>query len=136
MRRIITLTLALSLLVTSFASENSLILPQKKATEIMIPVGKKGQKISLMDLSQIKVKDYEALSGKKFNLLDKIRFKIAQRELKKDINPDGTFNSKRLELLNKKLAPKPAASEKSHHYLKLMLIFIIVAIVLAIIAIA
>ena len=68
-----------------------------KATEVYVPVGKTGQFISLMELSQINVKDYEALTGKKMKFFDKVNFKIGQRELKKSINHDGTFSKKRIE---------------------------------------
>ena len=68
-----------------------------KATEVYLPVGKKGELISLMDLSQISVKDYEALTGKKMKFINKVNFKIGQRQLKKSINPDGTFSKKKVE---------------------------------------
>lgn len=68
-----------------------------KASEVYLPIGKTGQFISLMELSQIKVKDYEAVTGKKMKFLDKVNFKIGQRELKKSINHDGTFSNKRVE---------------------------------------
>jgi hypothetical protein len=60
--------------------------------------------ISLMDLSRIRVKDFETLSGRKMKFLDKINFKLGQRELKKSINRDGTFNKKSIE----KYLTKPA----------------------------
>ena len=68
-----------------------------KASEVYLPVGKNGQLISLMDLSRIRVKDLEELTGKKMKLVDKISFKIGQRELKKSINSDGSFNKKKIE---------------------------------------
>jgi len=71
--------------------------PSVKATEVYVPIGKTGQFISLMELSEIKVKDYEALSGKKMKLMEKVNFKMKQRELKKNINYDGTFSKKKVE---------------------------------------
>ena len=68
-----------------------------KATEVYLPIGKKGELISLMDLSQMRVKDYEALTGKEMKFINKVNFKIAQRQLKKSINPDGTFSKKKVE---------------------------------------
>jgi hypothetical protein len=65
--------------------------------EVFITVGNTGHLISLMDLSQISVKDFENLSGKKMKFADKVKFKLGQRELRKKINEDGTFNSKQLE---------------------------------------
>jgi hypothetical protein len=68
-----------------------------KANEIYLPVGKTGRLISLMDLSRISVKDFETLAGKKMKFFDKVNFKMGQRELKKSINHDGTFNKKSVE---------------------------------------
>lgn len=133
MRRIITLALFLSFCFAASASGNSLVVPPKKATEIMVPVGNTGKKISLMELSHMKVRDYEAMTGHRLKLVDKLGFKLVQRELKRTINPDGSFNQKKIDVLNKKLAQKPAGSGQSHHYLKLMIIFIILAVVLSII---
>jgi len=65
--------------------------------EVFIPVGNTGHLISLMDLSEISVKDFEKLSGKKMKFADKVKFKLGQRELRKKINEDGTFNSKKFE---------------------------------------
>jgi len=68
-----------------------------KATEVYLPLGKTGQLISLMDLSLIKVKEYESLTGKKMDFLDKVNFRIGQRQLRKCINHDGTFSQKKME---------------------------------------
>ena len=71
---------------TTFATNSIFIKPVKnpvKASEVYLPVGKNGQLISLMDLSQIRVKDLENLTGRKMKLVDKINFMIGQRELKK-----------------------------------------------------
>lgn len=68
-----------------------------RAEEVFLPVGSTGHLISLMDLSRISVKDFEALSGKKMKFLDKVNFKLGQRELKRSINPDGTFNKRSIE---------------------------------------
>jgi len=71
--------------------------PSIKATEVYVPIGKNGQLISLMDLSQISVKEFESLSGKKMKMMEKVKFKMKQRELKKNINYDGSFSKKRVE---------------------------------------
>jgi len=68
-----------------------------RADEVYLPVGTTGRFISMMDLSQISVKDFETLSGKKMKFLDRVNFKAGQRELKKNINPDGTFSKKSIE---------------------------------------
>lgn len=73
------------------------IRPPINADEVYLPVGASGRFISLMDLSRISVKDFETLSGRKMNFFEKLNFKLGQRQLKKEINEDGTFNKKRIE---------------------------------------
>jgi len=68
-----------------------------KANEIYLPVGKTGRLISLMDLSRISVKDFQTVAGIRMKFLDKVNFKMGQRELKKSINPDGTLDKKSIE---------------------------------------
>ena len=68
-----------------------------KASEVFLPIGKSGQMISIEDLSVIKAKDFEELSGKKMRLIDKVGFSMTQKQLRKTINRDGTFNQKKAE---------------------------------------
>jgi hypothetical protein len=75
--------------------------PPVKASDVYVPIGK-GMKISLLELSELNVKDYELLSGKKMTLFDKMVFKKAQKQLKQSINEDGTFNKKKLNKIAKK----------------------------------
>jgi uncharacterized BrkB/YihY/UPF0761 family membrane protein len=103
MKKILALFTMLAFATSTFASF-SVTEPVKKATEIFIPVGKSGMQISLMDLSQIKVKEFESISGKKMKFVDKVGFKIAQRELRNSINSDGTLNSKKLNKIANKMA--------------------------------
>jgi hypothetical protein len=133
MRRLITLTLFISFSFAVFASENTIVVPKKKATEIMVPVGNTGKFVSLMELSHMKVRDYESLSAHRLTLVDKLGFKLAQRQLRRVINADGSLNQKRVAILNGKLAHPPAASEKSRHYFRLFIIFLVVAVGLGII---
>jgi len=99
MRKIITL-LAFIAFVYS-ASSNTFLpsagRPALKADEVYVPIGKTGHLISLADLSQINLKDFEKLSGQKMKFSEKITFKIGQRQLRKSINRDGTFNRKSIE---------------------------------------
>lgn len=137
MKRIITLCVALSIFASSFAAGTSMILVPKKspspnANQIMVPVGKNGEKISLMDLSVMKVKDYEAITGKKMNLSNKLAFRIIQKKLRNNIDANGNLNTKLLMKAAK--ITKKAASDKTHQYLRLWLILLAVAIVLGIIA--
>lgn len=101
MKKTFILFLLIAVFSATYSSTTSVpVSPAKsfvKATEVYVPIGKTGKFISLMELSQIKVKDYQALTGKKMKFLDKVNFKIGQRELKKSINQDGTFSNKRVE---------------------------------------
>lgn len=100
MKKFYGLLFALSLFTFSFASPNVLA-PKKPskldANAIMLPIGKNGQTVSLMDLSRMKVKELEAITGEKMKLVDKIGFLAAQKQLRSSINADGTISSKKLE---------------------------------------
>jgi hypothetical protein len=135
MKQVFTLAIAIAVMATSFAAGTTIVLPKKSpspnANQILLPVGKNGEKISLMDLSVMKTKDYEALTGRKMNLANKLEFKIIQRKLRDNIDANGNINSKMLAKATTKA--KKAASEKTHKYLMLWLIFLGAAIVLGII---
>jgi hypothetical protein len=96
MRKIVLLLAAICLVVSSFAAF-TLETPPLKASEVFITIGKNGEKISLLDLSRMTVKDLQQLTGKKMKFFDKLAFKRAQKQLKNNINYDGTFNSKKIE---------------------------------------
>ena len=95
MKKMLALLVAVSLFSQSFAAV-TVTEPQKKASELFITVGSTGQKISLLDLSSISVKDMEKLTGKKMKFSEKASFKIGQHKLKHSINHDGTINNKKL----------------------------------------
>lgn len=69
----------------------------KKASEIFIPIGKTDKTISLADLTTINFKDFEKLSGRHLNFIDKFEFKLAQRKLRKSIDKNGYIDNKKLE---------------------------------------
>jgi len=98
MKKIIALLMGLFILTGAFASVD-VINPPLKASEIFFPVGKTGQKISLLELSQISVKDFQALMGHKMDLFDRLSFKAAQKKVRNQINLDGTINGKKFEKL-------------------------------------
>jgi len=116
MKKFYGLLIALSLCTVSFASPNVLT-PKKPAkldaNAIMLPIGKDGQSVSLMDLSRMKVKELEAITGEKMKLIDKIGFIVAQKQLRNSINADGTISSKKLE----KVAAKAKADGDSGFHL-------------------
>jgi len=101
MKKTFILFLLIAVFSATYSSTNTIPVSSKnpsiKATEVYVPIGKNGQFISLMELSEIKVKDYEAPAGKKMKFMEKVNFKMKQRELKKNINYDGSFSKKRVE---------------------------------------
>lgn len=96
MRKVIILLLALIFVGNSYASVN-IIEPKLNAAELFFPVGKTGKQISLLELSRISVKDFQALTGHKMNFFDRMGFKAAQKKVRNHINTDGTINSKKFE---------------------------------------
>lgn len=94
MKKFLFLFVALTIFATSFASTGFSYLP-KNAKEIYLPVGK-DLRISLMDLSVIKIKDYEKITGKHLNFIERIGFRAGQKNLRKSISPDGTITNKKL----------------------------------------
>lgn len=94
MKNVFALLLAVSCIVQSFAA--SVVTPPKNASAVLFPIGNNGQTISLLELSQIDVKTFESLSGRYLSFMDRVGFKMAQRDLRKSIREDGTINSKKL----------------------------------------
>lgn len=96
MKKILLLSAAVFILSATFATNNVAVKPAIKASEVYIPIGNTGQKISLLDLSRMTVKDVQAFTGKKMSFTDRMMFKAAQRQLKKNISSDGTIDNKRI----------------------------------------
>lgn len=96
MRKIIILFTTILFLTAASASFN-LVRPPLKASEIFLFVGKTGEKISLMEFSQMKASRFEDLTGKKLNAFNRLGFKLAQHKLRKSIHSDGTIDSKKLQ---------------------------------------
>ena len=101
MKKAIISLVLVALCTSGYPSTSPGSIPKSKfpinASEVYLPVGKTGELISLMELSEISVKDFQKLSGKKMKFGEKLRFKLGQRELRKNINEDGSFNSKKFE---------------------------------------
>src|SRR6476620_8165776 len=101
MKKVIFSLVLVALYSTGYPSTKPGSVPESKfpinSSEVYVPVGKTGNLISLMELSQIRVRDFEKLSGNKMKLGEKVKFKLGQRELRKNINEDGSFNSKKFE---------------------------------------
>ena len=100
MKKLTAFILAIAVLNVSIAvapiADGSIPVPLRKATEIMIPIGKTGQKISLADFSKLTPKEYERIARVKLNFFDRIGYKMAMKNLRKGIAADGTIKNKRL----------------------------------------
>jgi len=89
--------LALAFQLSAFSVKPVHTDPQVKASAVMIPVGKKGQSISLLDLSVISRTDLEKMTGQKMSLPQRLAFKGAQKKLQKSIDDQGYIQSKKLQ---------------------------------------
>jgi hypothetical protein len=99
MKKIVFLLTAICFFSLSFASSTIEPKPSLRADQVLLPLGKGGQTISLEQLSWIKIKDFEKITGKKMKFFEKISFRIAQKQLRNSINRDGTINNKKIKKL-------------------------------------
>lgn len=125
----------LSLLVTfnvAFATTLNTVKPPLKASEIYFPLGKSGELISLQELSVIKIKEFETLTGKKMKFVDKVGFKLSQNKLRNSINLDGTFSRKKVEKYFRKMADGTTGFHSGGFFLGLLvgLIGVIIAYII------
>ena len=104
MRKAVLLFLSVALFSGTFATSISEIKPVLNAKSIMLPVGKTGKKISLMELSQISLSDFEKLTNKKMRFFDRLAFKAGQKKLRKNITEDGTLKKKFEKTLKRMMA--------------------------------
>ncbi len=102
MKKLLVILVAFLFLSNSFANIG-IEAPPLKASQVFIPIGTTGQKISLMELSQISMDNLQALTGRKMDMMEKIAFKAGQKNLRKHINPDGLFDKKFAKRLEKKV---------------------------------
>ena len=129
MKKVIALFFALAFIFNSYAISSAELPNAPKASQMYLPIGKTGKSVSLLELSTMSVKEYQNLTGQHLKLMDKLSFKMAQKELKRVINKDGSVDVKKLESLNKKFL---ADSDKGKRYLRLALIFLIAGVVLSV----
>jgi hypothetical protein len=100
MKKTITFALSLMFLAVSFASAPSNPKPGPlNAAQIMIPLGKDGRKISLLELSRISKTELETITGRKMNGVQSLAFKGAQKKMKKGINSEGIVTGKKMKKL-------------------------------------
>jgi hypothetical protein len=97
MRKIITFFAAVMLLTSSFASIPMKVSPGTLyASQIMIPIGKDGKTISLLELSKITKSDLEKMTGRKMSGIQALAFKGAQKKMNKGIDDKGIVTSKKM----------------------------------------
>lgn len=106
MKKLFTFLAAFAIMTQSFAA--AIVSPVSKpepvrASEVYIPLAN-GKQISMQELAEIRPADFAKFSGKKMTFFDRLGFKVAQKKLRSSINPDGTFNSKKLEKNFRKMA--------------------------------
>ena len=97
MKKLIFLFATVLFLSSSFAASSILSPGRLKATEVYLPVGNTGKKISLLELSTISMNDLQTLTGRKLNFAERIAFRSTQRKLQRNIAADGTIEKKKLE---------------------------------------
>jgi hypothetical protein len=98
MRKLFLVVLSLLIIANSFAAP--LLVPGKNklnAKDILLPIANTGNKISLFDLSRIRMGDLQNLSGRQMNFAEKVSFTIAQRKLRNSMYADGTINNKKIQ---------------------------------------
>lgn len=119
MKKISLLLLAALITVVSFAASTTL--PDAiSASSVLLPVGTTGQKISLKKLSEISIQEFETLSGRKLKAIDRLSFKLAQRNLRNSIREDGSLNNKKLEKLAIKIRDGDAGFNAGGFFLGLL----------------
>ena len=94
MKKIVVLLAAILIRACVFAATGP-----PNANEIFIPIADNGQQISLLALSQISIRHFELVTGKKMGIGGKIFFKITQNKLRHLINDDGTINVNRSDII-------------------------------------
>lgn len=102
MKKFFTFALCLLFFGVSLASVPSSSSKQNlnpNAAEIMIQLGKDGQKISLLQLSKISKDELELITGRKMNASETFAFNKAQKQMKRGINNEGVVTSKKLQKL-------------------------------------
>ncbi len=96
MKKVFASVIGLLILAVSFAAKPNSSPAPLYASQIMFPVGKTGQKISLLELSTISKGNLEEITGKKMSGAQSFAFKSAQRKMNRDINSEGVVTSKKM----------------------------------------
>lgn len=115
MKKIVLFVAALAVFTSSFATITPMSSkdPVLRADRMFFPVGKTGKSISLLELSRISMKDFQALTGRKMSFFDKMSFKVAQKKVRDNIDRDGTINNKKIQ---KALSKSAKGGESGFHF--------------------
>jgi len=112
MKKLIAFVLAIAVLNMSIAVTPPVDgVKSMKASEIMIPIGKSGQKISLMEFSKLKPAEYEKMAKVKLGFFDRVAYKMAMKKLKKSIDKNGNITNKKVA----KMFTKPVEGDSGFH---------------------
>lgn len=95
--KIVLLFVTLLAVQLTFAVTTPHIKKKIKASEMFIPIGVNGDKISLYDLSRISISGVQAYTGRKMKFADRVIFRMAQKKLSQSIDADGTINDRKLQ---------------------------------------
>jgi hypothetical protein len=94
MKKVFFYLIALLIASSSFAASIDGSVPPK-AADIFIQV-EGGQRINLQTLADISVKDLEKLTNRKMKFSEKMSFKLGQKKLRDNINPDGSLRNEKI----------------------------------------
>ena len=70
--------------------------PRLNASSIIIPIGKTGCKISLLELSTISRAELELKTGRQMGFTERLSFHSTQRKLRKGIDDNGNLTNRRM----------------------------------------
>lgn len=97
MKKLITLILSIAAINIAIAVTPLVDNPTaSNANNIMLPIGKTGNTISLSDFSTLKTKEYAKLANVKLGFIERIFYKLSMKKLRKSIAADGTITNKKL----------------------------------------
>ena len=94
--------LALSLILNVTFASVVVTSPRLKTSEIFLLLGSTGQRVSLLDLSTIKIKELEQLRRTKMSFGERLTFKVSQKKLRDNIGLDGSIDMKKIQKAIKK----------------------------------
>jgi hypothetical protein len=95
MKKIIFYLLAAVISIPSLATSINGNIAPPKASEIIIQL-EGGKTINMQQLADMSVADFEKFTNRKMKLTDKITFRLGQKKLRDNINPDGSMKNEKI----------------------------------------